>query len=112
MIMEAIFDFHPALNASTVNPARLGGGGSEVTIEGGDVLVASPEILIIGYGTRTSRQAIDFLIERFKGFSEASDRRSARLGGAHEALNQVSVFLCLQVLCHLPRQLFDLPEST
>ncbi len=66
-IMEAIFDFHPLLNARTVNPARLGGGGREVTIEGGDVLVASPEILVIGYGARTTRQAIDFLIERFKG---------------------------------------------
>ncbi len=66
-IMEAIFDFHPELNARTVNPSRLGGGGSEVTIEGGDVLVVSPEILVIGYGARTTRQAIDFLIERFKG---------------------------------------------
>jgi len=66
-IMEAIFDFHPLLNAQTVNPARLGGGGGEVTIEGGDVLVVGPEILVIGYGTRTTRHAIDFLIERFKG---------------------------------------------
>ncbi len=69
-IMEAIFDFHPELNARTVNPSRLGGGGSEVTIEGGDVLVVSPEILVIGYGARTTRQAIDFLIERFKGLGK------------------------------------------
>lgn len=66
-IMEAIFDFHPLLNARTVNPARLGGGGAEVTIEGGDVLVASSEILVVGFGARTTCQAIDFLIERFKG---------------------------------------------
>ena len=66
-IMEAIFDFHPGFNTRTVNPARLGGGGTEVTIEGGDVLVAGPEILVIGYGARTTPQAIDFLIERFKG---------------------------------------------
>ncbi len=69
-IMEAIFDFHPDLNARTVNPSRLGGGGSEVTIEGGDILVVSPEILVIGYGARTTRQAIDFLIERFKGLGK------------------------------------------
>ncbi|MDX2473928.1 MAG: arginine deiminase family protein [Candidatus Krumholzibacteria bacterium] len=69
-IMEAIFDFHPELNARTVNPSRLGGGGSEVTIEGGDILVVSPEILVIGYGARTTRQAIDFLIERFKGLGK------------------------------------------
>jgi len=66
-IMEAIFDFHPLLNARTVNPARLGGGGEDVTIEGGDILVASSEILVIGFGARTTRQAVDFLIERFKG---------------------------------------------
>ncbi len=70
-IMEAIFDSHTQLNARTVNPARLGGGGGEVTIEGGDVLVASPEILIVGFGARTTRQAIDFLIERFKGLGRS-----------------------------------------
>lgn len=66
-IMEAIFDFHPLLNARTVNPARLGGGSHEVTVEGGDILVAGPEVLVVGMGARTTRQAIDFLIERFKG---------------------------------------------
>jgi len=65
-ILEAIFDFHPLFNARTVNPARLGGGDPGLTIEGGDVQVASPEILVIGTGDRTSRSAVDFLIERFK----------------------------------------------
>jgi len=65
-IVEAIFDYHPLFNASTVNPARLGGAGAEVTIEGGDVLVAGPEILVIGIGQRTSCKAVDFLIERVK----------------------------------------------
>ncbi len=65
-IVEAIFDFHPHFNARTVNPARLGGGEPGLTIEGGDVLVAGPEILVIGIGARTSRAAVDFLIERFK----------------------------------------------
>lgn len=65
-LLEAVFDFHPRLGATTVNPARLGGNQDTVTIEGGDVLVAGPEVLIIGTGSRTSREAIDFLIERFK----------------------------------------------
>jgi arginine deiminase len=65
-IVEALFDFHPLFNASTVNPARLGGGGAEVTIEGGDVLVAAQNILIIGIGQRTTRKAVDFLIDRVK----------------------------------------------
>ncbi len=65
-IVEAIFDYHPAFNARTVNPARLGAVGSDVTIEGGDILVASPEILIIGIGARTTAKAVDFLIDRIK----------------------------------------------
>ncbi len=65
-IVEAIFDYHPIFNARTVNPARLGAAGAEVTIEGGDILVASPEILIIGIGARTTARAVDFLIERIK----------------------------------------------
>jgi len=65
-LLEAVFDFHPLFNATTVNPARLGGDDSAVTIEGGDVLVAEPEVLVIGTGSRTSREAVDFLIERFK----------------------------------------------
>lgn len=65
-IMEAIFDFHPLLGSSTVNPERLGAGGPQVTIEGGDVLVAAPDVLLVGIGARTSCQAVDFIIERFK----------------------------------------------
>ena len=65
-ILEAIFDFNPQLNARTVNPTRLGGGDPDLTIEGGDVQVAGPEILVVGTGDRTSRTAVDFLIERFK----------------------------------------------
>ncbi len=65
-IAEAVFDFHPLFGARTVNPARLGGGDTSVTIEGGDVQVAGPEILVVGIGARTSHKAIDFLIERFK----------------------------------------------
>lgn len=65
-IVEAIFDYHPSFNARTVNPARLGAAGPEVTIEGGDILVASPEIVIIGIGARTTAKAVDFTIERIK----------------------------------------------
>ncbi len=71
-IVEAIFDYHSDFTVRTVNPARLGGAGQEITIEGGDVLVASPEILIIGIGARTTPKAVDFLIERIKaqGFKQ------------------------------------------
>ena len=66
LIMEAIFDFHPLVRTETVNPLRLGADRPEVTVEGGDVLVARDDVLMIGIGQRTSSQGIDFLIERLK----------------------------------------------
>lgn len=36
----------------------------KVKIEGGDVIVASPEVLLVGVGTRTSPEAIDQLIKK------------------------------------------------
>jgi len=35
-----------------------------ITIEGGDVIVASPEVLLVGVGTRTSPEAVDKLIQK------------------------------------------------
>jgi len=72
LIMEAIFDFHPLFRTETVNPARHGASGREVTIEGGDLLVAREDVLMVGVGQRTSTQAVDFLIERLKGESRAT----------------------------------------
>lgn len=37
---------------------------SKVTIEGGDVIVVSPEVLIIGIGARTTPEAVDLLIKK------------------------------------------------
>ena len=71
LIMEAIFDFHPGFQTDTVNPVRLGASGPDVTIEGGDILVAREDVLMIGVGQRTSTQAVDFLIERLKAHGEA-----------------------------------------
>ncbi len=62
LIMEAIFEFHPELRAETVNPARLDADRPEVTLEGGDVLVARHDVLLVGIGARTSTHAVDFLL--------------------------------------------------
>jgi len=69
LIMEAIFKSHPAFGVKTINPAVLpGNSGSfpNATIEGGDVLIASEDVLVIGTGSRTSTQGIDYLIEVIK----------------------------------------------
>jgi arginine deiminase len=64
--MEAIFNHHPAFITKTINPARFDNYNAKITIEGGDVLVARHDILIIGTGVRTSSQGIDFILEQFK----------------------------------------------
>ncbi len=66
LIMETIFDFHPAFNAVTVNPLTNCCEESKITIEGGDVLIAREDILLIGIGARTSAQGVDFLIDKYK----------------------------------------------
>ena len=66
MIMEAIFDYHPKFQTKTVNPVNHPSFSEEVSIEGGDVLIAREDIFLIGIGERTTSQGIDFIIEKFK----------------------------------------------
>jgi len=66
IIMEAIFDHCPTFSVNTVNPMAQKKPDHGASIEGGDVLVARDDILLIGNGSRTSSQGIDFIIERLK----------------------------------------------
>ncbi|MDA3906452.1 MAG: arginine deiminase family protein [Bacteroidales bacterium] len=70
LIMESIFDSHPLFNTTTVNPLSFTGKTDNITIEGGDVLVARKDILLIGLGPRTTSQGIDFVIECLKNTKE------------------------------------------
>lgn len=63
-VMKAIFDHHPELRATTVAPADADRAQGPLTIEGGDVLVAREDILVIGMGLRTTAQGIDFVARR------------------------------------------------
>ena len=66
IIMEAIFNDSPRFSVNTVNPLAQKHADTAATVEGGDVLVARDDILVIGNGSRTSTQGIDFIIERLK----------------------------------------------
>jgi|TARA_B100002003_G_scaffold216886_1_gene216734 arginine deiminase len=66
LIMEAIFKHHPLFNVNTVNPVQKFDKTGKGTIEGGDVIVARNDILLIGTGERTSTQGIDSVIEHMK----------------------------------------------
>jgi arginine deiminase len=66
MIMEAIFKYHPEFRSETVNPVNCNYCEPGISIEGGDVLVASERITLIGTGPRTSSQGIDFILDRLR----------------------------------------------
>ncbi len=66
MIMEAIFDFHPDFITTTVNPENSRFFNDEIQTEGGDILVARKDILLIGTGIRTSSQGIDYIARKIE----------------------------------------------
>ena len=70
LIMDTLFSYHPLFSVRTVTPAHQP-GPFPATIEGGDVLVARKDLLLIGIGARTSTQGVDFLIEMLKKDQEA-----------------------------------------
>lgn len=70
IIMQSIFDFHPAFATATVNPCEDKFFDPAITIEGGDVLVAREDVLLIGIGSRTTSQGVDFILNRLKAQKE------------------------------------------
>jgi len=69
LIMEAIFKEHPFFSANIFNPVRNSRDTTilnKATLEGGDLLVAREDVILVGTGIRTSTEGIDFLIEMIK----------------------------------------------
>jgi len=66
VIMETIFNHGPELTAASVTSVGREPADPAVSIEGGDMLVARDDILVVGNGSRTSSYGIDFIIERIK----------------------------------------------
>lgn len=66
IIMESIFDYHPKFITRTVNPFNSRTFEENITVEGGDVLVARKDVLIVGTGIRTSSQGIDYLARKIE----------------------------------------------
>lgn len=61
IIMESIFQHHPEFSIETINPVHWP-HLQNITIEGGDVIVAREDVLVVGTGARTTSQGIDFLL--------------------------------------------------
>lgn len=63
IIMEAIFNHSDTFDTKTINPTSSI-SSSKISIEGGDVLIARDDILLIGNSARTTTQGIDFITKR------------------------------------------------
>ena len=61
IIMESIFKHHPEFGIETINPANSA-YLPNITIEGGDVIIAREDVILVGTGARTTSQGIDFLL--------------------------------------------------
>ena len=63
LIMETIYGFHPAFETQIVNCGSTLSALPDVTFEGGDVLVARHDTLLVGMGARTTSRGIDYILE-------------------------------------------------
>ncbi|NPA36914.1 MAG: arginine deiminase [Chlorobi bacterium] len=66
IIMEAIFNNSPLIKTTTYTPFDINNDDKDVTIEGGDVIIARDDITIIGNSARTTTKGIDFMVEQMK----------------------------------------------
>ena len=62
LIMEAIYKSSGAFTCSIINAYDFHPGNNTIYMEGGDILIARDDILLVGNGMRTSTQGIDMLI--------------------------------------------------
>ena len=67
LIMQAIFDYHPRFRVQTIHPDEGISNRDNISFEGGDLLVATENITLVGLGTRTTSRGIDFLIKMAAG---------------------------------------------
>lgn len=66
LIMSAIFRFHPHIYVELIAGESMEEKQSNLFFEGGDILVARNDILLIGLGPRTSTQGIDSIVNSIK----------------------------------------------
>ena len=66
IIMEAIFNNSPLIRTTTYSPFDINKDDKDVTIEGGDVIIARDDVIIIGNSARTTTRGIDFMVEQMK----------------------------------------------
>jgi len=127
LIARALFSHHPELSGAArllaVDPLVHGGrdatGNSRAfpfpDIEGGDVLVASPEVLLVGVSERTNRRGVEALAEALRA-EETTFRHLllVELPARRSCMHLDTVFTLIDqgtCLAYLPVILPGAPES-
>ncbi len=67
LLLKAVFKYHPAIDSEGFYFDGTDNRDSEVTIEGGDLLVIREDLVVIGYSERTSVAGIDQLMRQIAG---------------------------------------------
>lgn len=63
LLFKAVFKHHPTIESAGFYFDGTGGEDTEVTIEGGDLLVIRENLAVIGYSERTSVDGVDRLMQ-------------------------------------------------
>lgn len=63
LIMDAIYRYSGTFECEVIDANANDLASSQVIMEGGDIIVAREDILIVGNGVRTTAQGIDFIVE-------------------------------------------------
>jgi arginine deiminase len=67
LITEAIFRHHSLFaGVEIINPLAASQVNPKITLEGGDILVARHDVLLVGIGKRTHSEGVDFILEHLK----------------------------------------------
>ena len=66
MILEAIYTYHPMLEANVVNPAMKYSAMETGIMEGGDIHIVRDDIVLSGMSARTNMHGIQALVEHLK----------------------------------------------
>ena len=66
LIMDAIYRYSGAFECEVTDANAAQAEGSPVIMEGGDIIIAREDILIIGNGVRSTPQGIDFIVDSFR----------------------------------------------
>ncbi|HPE33373.1 MAG TPA: arginine deiminase family protein [Bacteroidales bacterium] len=72
-IMEAIFDYNPMFNTSTFGQISNNKNPESISIEGGDVIIAREDLLLVGLGSRTTPAGIDIIVDKMKERGEKTN---------------------------------------